>query len=299
MNNMEQQPLVSICCITYNHENYIEKAIKGFLLQKTKFSIEIIIHDDASKDGTPYIIKEYSDKYPDIIKTILQNENQFSKGGSISARYVWPKAKGKYIALCEGDDYWTDPYKLQKQVDFLEENEDYSICFHPVKIEKDGELVDDYITKEVPETTNIYDLAKGSYIHTPSIMFRSSLLNSYPTKFIKAPVGDYLLLLFLAQFGKIKKLNDVAAVYRVHHTSMWSSIQKSIRRDKIIKYHEIIIPYFSYNKRVFRELNSRWQKLSKSRFIDSIKKKSYMKAIIYIFKYFGLVIHYQILKMIK
>ena len=123
------KPIVSICCITYNHENYIRDAIEGFLMQKTTFPIEIIIHDDASTDKTAEIVKSYAEKHPDLILPILQAENQYSKGIPIST-YAYPKARGKYIAFCEGDDYWTDPYKLQKQVDFLESNPDCSWCFH-------------------------------------------------------------------------------------------------------------------------------------------------------------------------
>src|SRR5690554_3017735 len=126
----DKEPLVSICCITYNHEDFIRDAIEGFLMQKTSFPIEIIIHDDASTDNTANIIEEYANKYPDLFVTILQSENQWSKGGgSIYARFVYPRARGKYIALCEGDDYWTDPLKLQKQVDFLEANPEYILCF--------------------------------------------------------------------------------------------------------------------------------------------------------------------------
>lgn len=126
---MNISPLVSICCITYNHVNYIRDAIEGFLIQKTSFPFEIIIHDDASTDGTVEIIEEYANKYPDLFVKILQKENQWSKGGgSIFARFVFPIARGKYIALCEGDDYWTDSLKLQKQVDIMEENPDCSLC---------------------------------------------------------------------------------------------------------------------------------------------------------------------------
>jgi len=118
---------VSICCITYNHEFFIRDAIRGFINQKTSFPFEILIHDDASTDGTAEIIKLYEEKYPDIIKPIYQKENQYSQGRNISLVYQFPRARGKYIALCEGDDYWTDPYKLQKQVDFLEANTEYGL----------------------------------------------------------------------------------------------------------------------------------------------------------------------------
>jgi len=121
-------PLVSICSITYNHEPFIRECIEGFLMQKTTFPVEILLHDDASTDNTANIIREYEAKYPNIIKPIYQSENQYSQGIGISMTYQFPRAKGKYIALCEGDDYWTDPLKLQKQVDFLEANPEYSLC---------------------------------------------------------------------------------------------------------------------------------------------------------------------------
>src|SRR5690554_6365417 len=134
MNNMsgrsKKKIPLSICCLTYNHKPFIEKAINSFLTQKTNFSFEVLIHDDASTDGTSEIVKAYESKYPSIIKPIYQTENQWSKGlRSITVNYNFTRAKGKYIAICEGDDYWTDPHKLQKQVEFLEENEEYVMCF--------------------------------------------------------------------------------------------------------------------------------------------------------------------------
>ena len=117
-----EAPLVSIGCITYNHAPYIRQCLEGFLMQKTTFPFEIIINDDCSTDGTTEIVKEYADKYPDLIIPIFHEENQYQKGvRGIYAKFVYPKVRGKYIALCEGDDYWIDPLKLQKQVDFLEE----------------------------------------------------------------------------------------------------------------------------------------------------------------------------------
>lgn len=110
-------PLVSICCITYNQENYIRDAIEGFLMQRTTFPIEIIIHDDASTDNTAKVVNEFAEKHPDLIVPIYQTINQYSQGIKPWPNFVFPRARGKYIALCEGDDYWTDPLKLQKQVD--------------------------------------------------------------------------------------------------------------------------------------------------------------------------------------
>ena len=126
----ESAPCVSICCITYNHAPFIRQCLDGFMMQRTGFPVEVLIHDDASTDGTQDIIREYEAKYPDVIKPIYQKENQYSKGVKVSLVYNYSRAKGKYIALCEGDDYWTDPYKLQKQVDFLESHPDYVMCSH-------------------------------------------------------------------------------------------------------------------------------------------------------------------------
>jgi glycosyltransferase involved in cell wall biosynthesis len=221
-------PVVSICCITYNHEPYIRDAIEGFLMQKTTFPIEILIFDDASTDGTQEIIKSYAEKDPQI-KTFLQKENQWSKGKYGLIDWLFPAAKGKYIALCEGDDYWTDPLKLQKQVDFLEANEDYAICFHPIKIWEDGKIVDDYITKEVQETTTIYDLAEGNYIHTPSVVFRRNEEVFLPLKKINSAIGDYPLHMLNAKYGKIKRLTEFMAVYRVHPGGIFSLKDTSIK----------------------------------------------------------------------
>ncbi len=118
---MNKLPLVSISCITYDHEPFIRDALEGFLMQKTTFPIEILIHDDASTDGTAEIIRDYEKRYPELIFPIYQTENQHAKGVKISSTYQFPRARGKYIALCEGDDYWADPLKLQKLVNFLDE----------------------------------------------------------------------------------------------------------------------------------------------------------------------------------
>lgn len=124
-------PLVSVSTITYNHKDFIGRCIEGVLSQKTNFKIEYLIHDDCSTDGTTEIVKRYAEKYPDVIKPMYETENQYCKGGPWgSIVYNYPRAKGKYIALCEGDDFWTDPYKLQKQVDFMESHPEYSVCFH-------------------------------------------------------------------------------------------------------------------------------------------------------------------------
>lgn len=154
-------PLVSVCCITYNHAQFIRKCLDGFLMQKTNFPIEILIHDDCSTDGTTEIIREYEAKYPDLIFPLYEEENQYQQGKAAEIDfYNYRRARGKYIAYCEGDDYWTDPLKLQKQVDFMEANPEYSVCFHSF---------DEYYTR-VGKSRNI-DLSKGENIEVTSSMY--------------------------------------------------------------------------------------------------------------------------------
>jgi glycosyltransferase involved in cell wall biosynthesis len=269
--NEDGIPLVSICSITYNHAPYIRQCLDGFLMQKTTFPVEILIHDDASTDGTEEIIREYKVKYPHIIKPLYEVENQWIKGRRGSAVFNFPRAQGKYIALCEGDDYWTDPFKLQKQVEFLENNPEYSICFHNVKIytENENRLVSDYITRDVDETTDIYELAKGNFIHTPSVVFRN-LIKEFPTEFKKSPVGDYFLHMLNAEHGKIKKLNDSMAVYRVHDNGVWSNKNN----DKLIlMYLDLMIHYFK-DEKVVKILKTRKYSILKGyKLINRVKFK--------------------------
>ncbi len=124
------KPVVSVCCITYNQKDYIEQAIDSFLMQETDFPFEILIHDDASTDGTAGIVKAYAAKYPNLIRIVLQLENQYSQNTIITPRFLWPIAKGEYIAMCEGDDYWTSPIKLNTQVNIMNQFPDVSMSFH-------------------------------------------------------------------------------------------------------------------------------------------------------------------------
>lgn len=236
--------LVSITCIAYNHEPFIEQSIQGFLIQETTFAFELIIHDDASTDNTQEIIRKYQKLYPNLIRTILQTENHWmGKGINATTTIVWPSAKGKYIAWCEGDDYWTDSLKLQKQVDFLEANEEYVLTFHPVKILKpDGSFAEDFITT-VPENYESQEtLARsGNYIHTPSVVFRN-IIKTFPPEFSLSPIGDYFLYMILAKHGKMKMLEGEMAVYRygVGIFSLQSKIEKAKASFKL---YSLLISY--------------------------------------------------------
>lgn len=229
LNRHNSKPLVSVCCVTYNHKDYIESAIEGFLIQKTSFPIEVIIHDDASTDGTTHIVKRYADKNPGLIFLILQNENQYSQGGKPLQNFIWPRALGKYIALCEGDDYWTDPLKLQKQVDFLETNPDCSICFHATERVYENQPEKNYIHRplNIPANSRFgiehVILGGGGFMATNSIMTLREHLLDRPSWVDKAPVGDGPLMLICATKGEVGYIDDVMGKYRVLTANSWSS----------------------------------------------------------------------------
>ena len=240
--------IVSVSCITYNHAPYIRACLDGFLMQKTSFVFEILIHDDCSTDGTREIIEEYSKKYPDIIFPIFQTENQYSKGvRGMMARFNFPRCRGKYIALCEGDDYWSDPYKLQRQVDFLEANTDFSICFHNMKIlnESNPSAIEFTNSKDQESVSSILDLAsKGNFMFTASVVFKKPK-DGFPNWLTDLPIGDYAIHLFNAQFGKIKFLDQVMGVYRIHAGGVWGSFSKEKLYDRWIPMLEQLQDKFS------------------------------------------------------
>ena len=210
---------VSVICMTYNHVNFIRQTLDGFIMQKTNFPFEVIIHDDASTDGTADIIREYAKKYPDIIKPVLQKENQWKLGKSIPHNYIYPKIKGEYVAVCDGDDYWTDPNKLQKQSDFLDKHPDYSICFHPVQVFFENNSKQEYIFPGHVKKCNIETLMKANFIPNSAVMYRWCLIGKDTRKFWPDyPIypGDWWLHLVHAKRGKIKFMPKIMARYRRH-----------------------------------------------------------------------------------
>lgn len=228
-------PFLSICCVTFNHAEFIHDSLRGFLTQKTTFPVEILIHDDASTDNTADIIKTYERQHPSLINPIYQRENQYSRGARPTVQYNLPRTKGKYIALCEGDDYWIDPLKLQKQVNYLEENPRFAICFHPVKILKNGQFFDDFITGSPPRISTILDLANSNYIHTPSCVFRNRIADISWTHIADCPLGDYYIHMMNARYGDIMQLEDTMAVYRLHDTSTFASRDRAEKNARTLK----------------------------------------------------------------
>ena len=216
-----QLPLVSVCCITYNHAPYIRECLDGFILQQTNFPIEVLIYDDASTDGAQNIIREYEAKYPDIIKPIYQTENQYSKGCKVNREFNFSRAQGKYIALCEGDDYWTDPLKLQKQVDFLEANPEYSMCFHNATVKsEDGDKPNQPFSNIEDRDYSGVEIFEKWTVPTASVVFRKDVVKSNLYKIgssdAKFCFGDIVLFLSCAASGKLRALKDCMSVYRRH-----------------------------------------------------------------------------------
>ena len=218
----ETIPLVSISCITYNHEKYIKDAIEGFLMQKTTFPVEILIHDDASTDDTAMIVREYELKYPHLIKPIYQTENQYSKQEGVIGRLQRGRARGKYYAICEGDDYWIDPFKLQKQVEFLEDNPEYSLIWSDVdKLHHTTGIIENNSLSKIPIKNTLNDfLVKAWFVATCTWVYRTEFFDD---NLIKYPfresysVGDLRILLIALDHGKITKFpeKNSTAVYRV------------------------------------------------------------------------------------
>ena len=235
--------VVSISCITYNHVSYIAQCLDGFLMQKTTFKFEVLIHDDASTDGTQDIIKEYQLKYPDIIKPIIQKENQYSQGyRGFNAKYNYSRAKGKYIALCEGDDYWIDPYKLQKQVDFLEQNPEYILSNSDADIlyQESGYYIKDSNKikgiKNFSGNVTLEQLLKGNYfIRTATVLIlKEYVLGYYESRYYKEMssfllMGDTPLWAFLSLIGKFHYISSSTSVYRRRRDSACNQVDISKR----------------------------------------------------------------------
>ncbi len=254
------KPLVSICCITYNHAPFIRKCLEGFLMQKAPSCVpkdakmsdwcEILIHDDCSIDGTTDIIKEYAAKHPDLIFPLYEVENQYSKGkaGKIDL-YNYERAKGKYIAYCEGDDYWTAPLKLQRQVDFLETHPDYSVTFHRCKhinVIDGSEKEDDcgflFPNKEDGVDIDV-DLFFKHWITQPLTMVCRSSMHDISLTYTYKYYRDMHEIYHLLKFGKGYLFGFVGGVRNIHDGGI-----ASVRDDKKMSDESVLIARELYQK---------------------------------------------------
>ncbi len=241
--------VVSIVCTTYNHEQYIQETIDGFVMQETDFPFEIIIHDDASTDNTPNIIEEYYLRYPDIIRPIYQKENQYSKGGFKPAVHAASYARGKYIAICEGDDYWISVQKLQIQVEAMERHPEVDFSFHCAyrlrnEIREKNPFWDyGYERVLYPDSILSTDPPRP-FAPTPSYLFRRDIFFTLPDWFYEiAPVGDYFLEMYGAKRGGALYINRPMSIYRVSVKNSWSA-----------NHTEGSIKYFQHGKAMLKSL---------------------------------------------
>lgn len=253
-----EEIMVSICCITFNHEKFIAEALEGFLMQETDFKYEIIIGDDCSTDGTKSIIDDYCEKYPGRIQLISHEENI---GAIKNMLQTLNDAKGKYIALCDGDDYWTNPQKLQMQVDFMQNHPDSSICCHYSRvIDENGDLVyedsdpvrleftfEDVLVGRKNETRVCTMMMKNSD-HLKHIKSQEWFYNVYSADTF------FKLYVLSKPRAKLYVLPEVMAVYRLHKDGVWSMIDSKVRKNKMIDDFNILIKNFSYSAQHKKEL---------------------------------------------
>ncbi len=240
--------------ITYNHENYIEQAIDSILVQECNFTFEIVIGEDFSTDNTRKILLDYQMQYPNKINLILHPKNI----GAIKNQIETHKAcKGKYIAICEGDDYWTDPKKLQKQVDLMEANPNYSICFtNGIKISEKERLKESIISNgyHPKEFNTEYLISKDCMIPTASILFKNISLEIDLNNF---PIGDYPLIYAISRYGKMAYIDEEMICYRIHEKSVLrqsSLIEIKLQQlkciDELIKFDKTFVSRLKFNKSV-------------------------------------------------
>jgi glycosyltransferase involved in cell wall biosynthesis len=246
-NISSKEPLVSVAIQTFNHRNYLKDCLEGILCQKVDFKFEILLRDDASTDGTAEIAEMYASKYPKVINLLAYAENQYINGVKPFLDNV-KRAKGKYVAFCEGDDYWTDPYKLQKQVDLLEENKEYVLSFHKsTPISKEG-----IILRESYNDSHYENMAKGDMIKpksfpTLTVCFRNVLEKLPDDLMSKAPNGDTFLYSFLGNYGKAKYQADILpAHYRVHEGGVHSMKSSSKKNEMSVKTFKQLAKYYQH-----------------------------------------------------
>jgi glycosyltransferase involved in cell wall biosynthesis len=263
-------PLLSVLTVTYNHGNYIRQCLEGIVMQKTTFPIEVIVGEDCSTDNTRNIVQEFEQRYPGIIKPVYQEKNVGA--GRNLFEFCYPKLQGKYIAICEGDDYWTDPYKLQKQVDFLERNSNYVLCFHSRNIiNHHDELVYEQPPKDAITLFRPKDIF---HIHIPTltVVFRNCPELDIQQILAQKLFGEYYFFWMLSRFGGAADLGFVGANYRQHNGGMYSGLNKSEQYFMIIRHFKMVRHSNLYSREQKREIKKEMQH-RKKRFLKTLLKK--------------------------
>lgn len=281
---------VSIICNTYNHENYIRKAIEGFIHQKCDFKYEILIHDDASTDNTPTIIREFEKKYPQLIKPIYEDKNVYSVNPSLISELQYSRIQGEYVAFCEGDDYWIDEYKLQKQVDALDRRKDIDICTHSAKVLQNDKQIG-VVAPENKECVIPIEKViegKGGFVATNSWLIRKTVIDTLPEFAKKYPI-DYAYQVYASLRGGMYYLTDCMSVYNFMNEGSWSKKRKTDIEFSINESKKMIDLYtlmnefteYKYNEMIkslqaYYEYEIEWYQGNLNRIL---KNKKYMKIL--------------------
>lgn len=269
---MDNPVMVSVMCKAFNHEKYIRQALDSFVMQKTDFPFEIVVHDDASTDGTADIIREYERKYPDIIKPIYQTENQYSQGKNPS-EFMLPIMRGKYVALCEGDDYWTDDTKLQKQVDYMESHPDCTLVGHQgIRVNEQGETISEYFpdTHKADYDIDLHDLDYLSVFHTSSMIFRISFFTDHAEVLQRVEIYDYVYKLLLVGSGKVHVLARPMSAYRMAAKGSWTErVAQNV--DRIKEHYEEAID-------ILNTLNDYFHHADEAYYRSEIRRYRYLVA---------------------
>lgn len=249
---MDKEAKVSVLMLTYNHEPYIDQAIRSVLMQETDFHFELIIGNDASTDRTGEICSAWQRRSARGRVHLTNHPTNVGLQQNFIRSYA--RCRGRYIAICEGDDFWTDRHKLQKQVDFLDANPDYSICFHRVinYFEHDGSKSLSNGRQRVD--TDILDLARSNYISNVSAVFRRGLFGPLPEWFARVSTYDYAIHMLNAQHGKIHYMKKPMAVYRQHNRAIWSRAGLDKKLAIALNVREWLMDYFSEQPAVYGEL---------------------------------------------
>jgi glycosyltransferase involved in cell wall biosynthesis len=215
---------VSVLMITYNQEEYIAQAIDSALKQEVDFNYEIVVGDDCSTDSTRTVLLDYQQKHSEIIRLLLHKQNLGFSGKKNFAQTL-RACEGKYVAILEGDDYWTSPHKLQTQIDLLDSHPEYALCFHCVnKVHEEAERqIETFSPPWQKDFYTLEDLLVGNFLATCSTVFRNKLFEDFPDWFYSMPMGDWALHILNAQHGNIGYIDESMAVYRIHGKGLWSS----------------------------------------------------------------------------
>lgn len=239
---------ISVCCITYNHKDFISEMLEGILNQEFEYDYEIIIHDDASTDGTVDILKKYKEKYPDKIVLLLENENQYKNGKKMFYTDI-QHAKGKYIAVCEGDDYWCDKYKLKKQYEFMEKNNKCMYLCHAAYMMTYGaEKMKELRTYQSNRELGLEEiLEKGLIFPTASLFFRKESFVNIPQFYINAPIEDEPIKLLCLSQGKGFYMNEPMCVYRKNYPGSWNATVKGQKEKRLLHHNAKKIMYDQFN----------------------------------------------------